>query len=402
MAKVLLTWEMGAGAGHCVKLAPIAQRLALAGHQLSVAARDLTIAQRFFNALPIACYQAPLVTEKPAYRIRGPRTMSQILHNTRFGDDGLLRELVWAWRNLFAAIRPDLVIFDYSPTALLASRWHGHRRVVIGTGFEIPPSVRPLPDIEYWRSDKLDSSDATTKENAVLDRCNKLLCSDRMRPLDQLADLFADVDLSCLLTFAELDHYPDRVDAKYWGAWSPIGGLVPSWPASSVPRVFGYLKPPRTQWDLGGFLSIMRSQQMSTLIYAPGAERGWLERFESPVLRFVHEPVDIRLIASQCDAAILNGNAGGVIQFLLQGVPLLNIPLHLEQLVTAHRVSDLGAGLTAAAPRPQEMFERLNTILNMPRYREASLAFAQQYAGFDPEKAIDELTSTINDLLAAT
>jgi hypothetical protein len=258
----------------------------------------------------------------------------------------------------------------------------------------------PLPEIEYWRTDKLQLADIVVKEGAVLDRVNKLLRHDGERPLECLAEVFADVDLSCLLTFAELDHYPDRHSAKYWGAWSPSGGGIPQWPNNDGPRVFGYLKPPRRQWELGGLLSILRTQQMSTLIYVPGADSGWLQRFESPALRFVHKPVDIREVARQCDAAILNGNAGGVSEFLLHGVPLLNIPLHLEQLVTAHRVTDLGAGLMAAAPRPQEMAERLVKLLSTGKYRDSSSAFARKYAEFDPNRSIDQIVAKISELIS--
>ena len=290
MANVLLTWEMGGGAGHCVKLAPIAQRLACAGHRISFAARDPLLAQRFCGQLPVTYYQAPKVLEKPANRIRHPRTMAQILHNTRFGEERHLRMLVRAWRDLFEAVQPDVVICDYSPTALLASRWHDHRRIILGTGFELPPTLVPLPDIEYWRSDKLDSNELLEVETVVLDRANGLLRRDGKQALEYLAEIFADVDLSYLMTLAELDHYPHRQSARYWGAWSPSGGCVPSWPNSHGPRIFGYLKPQRPHWELGGFLSILRGRQMATLMFVPGADRGWLQR-----LRISHAALCLRI-----------------------------------------------------------------------------------------------------------
>ena len=39
MARVLLAWELGAGSGHCAKLAPLAKGLIDRGHNVSVAAQ---------------------------------------------------------------------------------------------------------------------------------------------------------------------------------------------------------------------------------------------------------------------------------------------------------------------------------------------------------------------------
>jgi hypothetical protein len=399
MAVVLLAWELGGGAGHCVDLARIAKGLAGNGHQVSVALHDLVAAQPFFADLPVAYFQAPFLVGSPSQPILWPRTMAQILQNTGFGNGAQLDVLVQAWRSILSAVRPEVVVFDHSPTALLASRWYDHRRFIIARGFELPPRQVPLPELEYWRTDRSDPNELEAKEQAILDRVNSLLVRDGLAPLNCLADLYAAVDDRCLLTFAELDHYPQRTPAEYFGAWSPGGGCVPEWPAVDGPRLFGYLKPPRPRWELSGFLSFVRAQPIATLLYVPGADADWCRRLESPSLRFVHEPVDIGQLAPQCDAAVLNGNAGSVTEILLHGVPLLNIPLHLEQLVMAHRVVDLGAGLMADARQPQVMAEQLMKLLSTPSYRESAAAFARKYADFDPDLAVAQAVSRITALL---
>jgi hypothetical protein len=398
MANILLTWEMGGGAGHCSKLAPIAQRLILAGHEVSVAARDVPTAQRFFESLAVKHYQAPCPHIKIKDRIPWPRTLPQILYNTRFGDDEQLGLLVERWHELFRLSRPDVVICDYSPTALLASRWCEHRRVILGTGFEIPPPISPIPNLEYW-CEEHDVPSLAATENAVLERVNDLLRRGGLAPLHQIADLFTDVDRSFLLTFVELDHYPMRPEVRYWGIWSPGGGAAPPWPTSDGPQVFAYLRPARRGWDLAGLLSILRTRSMSTLVYVPGVDVAWLKSFESAAMRVIHEPLDMRQLAPKCDAAILHAGAGSVAEFLLNRVPLVNIPLQLEQLVTAHRVADLGAGAIAAAPYPDGIMDSLEKVLNSCEYANSSSKFAQKYADFDPNQAIERVVTGIVELL---
>ena len=44
VARILFTWELGGGLGHLANMAPLAEGLAQAGHQVYVALRDLTSA----------------------------------------------------------------------------------------------------------------------------------------------------------------------------------------------------------------------------------------------------------------------------------------------------------------------------------------------------------------------
>jgi hypothetical protein len=57
MATILMSWELGAGAGHCVKLAPIAGRLIDRGHDVWLAPRDLATARHIFGSLPVRYLQ---------------------------------------------------------------------------------------------------------------------------------------------------------------------------------------------------------------------------------------------------------------------------------------------------------------------------------------------------------
>src|SRR5439155_3039499 len=105
-----------------------------------------------------------------------PRTTSfaSILSDVGFGDDKALGVLACAWRNLYKLTNPDLIVFDHSPTALLAARGMAARKLVLGVGFCVPramfrfPPLRPgpaAPTIDQLRA----------QEAPLLERANAML-----------------------------------------------------------------------------------------------------------------------------------------------------------------------------------------------------------------------------------
>jgi hypothetical protein len=401
MAKVLLAWELGGGAGHCVNLAPLAAALIERGHDVWIAARNLVMVRQVFGPLKVSYLPAPYLSEPPPNAIRQTVSLAHILHNTGFGGETTLDVLCNAWRNILDAIAPDIVVCEHSPMALLASRYRTVRRAVLGTGFLVPPAVSPWPDLRYWMPSHAQSDDLAKEEDAILRRLNAQLVRDGVQPLDRLADLYAGADASFLLTFRELDHYPKRGDAQYFGAWFPEGGIDPEWPAGSGPRLFGYLKPPAPDWRLAELLAFLRETGLCTLLYVPDVEPSWRSKYETPRLRFASNPVNIHRVATQCDVAVFNGTAGSMTAMLLAGVPQLNIPFYLEQIVGSRRVADLGAGLVANPRRPEQIAARLMLLLQSDHYRNSAMAFSQKYAGFDQQQAIDQTVEAILRLISS-
>ena len=239
MAKVLLTWELGGGSGHLVNLRPFACGLEAEGHKVFAALRDLGKGPDLLGGNAVSFLQAPYKADVPRNVIPLARTFADLLHNIGFGDAAELAVRVDAWRVLIDSVAPDLIIFDHSPTALLAARGGKARRVLLGDSFCCPPDCSPFPDLRPWLPP--DTAHFQTEE-IVLENVNRVLRSRGQPALGRLGQLYGEMDEVILTTLAEFEHYPNRAHARYRGPWMPEGGELPAWPGGSGKKVFAYLK----------------------------------------------------------------------------------------------------------------------------------------------------------------
>ena len=112
--------------------------------------------------------------------------------------------------------------------------------------------------------------------------------------------------------------------------------------------------------------------------------------------------MDLDAAGRWCDVAILNATHGTTAELLLAGKPSLQIPLFLEQQLTADNVVRMGAGLTAEANRPDRVVEQLDRLLADGRYAEAARQFEERYADYNCLDQIDAMVEQIEQLIPQT
>jgi UDP:flavonoid glycosyltransferase YjiC (YdhE family) len=393
MATVLLAWELGGGMGHLMQLLPLAESLAARGHRIVAVLRDLSRARTVFGGCA-ACLQAPIKTRDTQNEIRPPQSFAHILHNICFGDENELASMAGAWRGLFELIRPDLIVFDHAPTAVLASRGLRTRRVLIGTGFFTPPDVYPLPNISGTQD--VNPGSLRRDEDRVLRHVNSVLTTWGKPSLERLARLYSDVHENFLTTFPELDHYGRRTAMRYWGPCNRTTGVSPRWPDGSGKRIYAYVKPFPALPEL---LERLAQLGHPALITSDGVARELQSRYASPTMRFETQPLDHHKVAVECDLAILNANHGTLAHMLLAGKPTLNIPLFLEQGLLARKVRRIGAGVDAAKTDAEQVRAALDTLLEKGDFAVGAARFAQRYAGFSPTRQTAAMVRRIEELL---
>jgi hypothetical protein len=394
MGTALLCWELGSGLGHVVNLLPLARGLREAGHRVVVAMRDLPRAQQVFKCLDVTYLQAPLKRARFGDVADPPRSFPQILHDSCFDDADALQALGRGWRGIYKFVRPDLVVFDHSPVALLAARGLPARKAIIGTGFFCPRDESPLPDLRPWLGDTSD--DLRRDEERVLAAANEVAAAWGAEPLARLSRLYHEVDENFLVTFPELDHYGRREGVRYWGIWPNVGGKKPVWPEGHGKRVYAYLKPfPGLPQLLAQFVGL----RCPTIVHGDGISPKIVERFRSPTIRFEEERLDLEEIGKTCDLAVLNGNHGTSASMLLAGKPMLQVPITLEQWHLAKAIEKLGAALFVLPDDAKQIADRFFSLLTSDACADAARRFAESHSGYDQQAQADAVVRRARQLL---
>lgn len=378
MSRILYAWELGGGFGHIQAFLPLAKSLKEAGHDVTFVSKDLLNAESALNRQGFRTLQAPIFQGKLVGLPEPPASFSEILLRLGFLREEHLAGLVKAWLELFRLLTPNLIIADYGPAALLAARIAEIPAATFGTGFCRPPPLHPLPSLRPWM--ELEPNRLINSDQRVVDTANRVLRSFAKPPIRQVSDLFCrEEDFLC--TFAELDHYPERSGANYWGAvYSQDQGEEIDWLGKEEFRIFGYMKP--TFPELDKFLrqlSLLRRHEI--VLFCPGLAQARIDKHASPRLTITSRPVRLNRLISACDLALCHAGHGTVCGMLQAGIPLLLLPTNLEQSMTARRVEEYGAGLVA--PEPEEKPDYLalmGEILNRGEYRAAARGFAGRYS----------------------
>ena len=395
MSRMLLAWELGSNLGHLSRLLPPASRLKERGHEVLVSARDLGLATEVLAPVGIRFIQSPADgRSRPA--TRQPQSYADVLLMQGWESMPRLWGLVQAWGNLFRLFRPAVVVLDYAPTALLAARILRLPCALLGTGFELPPLQAPLgpfPGFEGVTAENARAADAQALESA-----NRVLEAYQAAPLAALCDLFR-TEYRWLTTFAELDQYGPRSRETYVGPIGSVdGGELVTWPPGFRHRVLAYLRP-----GMADPLRILRAlagqSDAAVICAAPGVSPEISEGLGRPGFQFVPRPVSFPALLPQASVLVSYAPAGSVAQSLLEGVPQLMVPAHVEAQMTAVRVASLGAGLMLRGEATErEIATALRRVLDERRFKVRALEFASRHRAFDRAAACDRIVAEIERL----
>lgn len=340
MAHILFTWELGEGLGHLRPIQLAAERLIQRGHRVTLAARELRNSDGLLAA-GVQLLQAPYLQGGVDQQISPTWSFSQLMHNCGFAHSEYLRPLTAAWLNIYRLCRPDIIVFDHSPTALFAASALDLPKLMSGSGFMCPPPGKPFGVYSPQRMDEACARAIDECEDRLREVVNSVADSLGCRRIEHIGEIYSGCK-QLLTTVSPLDHFGPREGADYVGINPVVSGVQPDWPDHPGKRIFCYLKP----FDLlPALVQSLATAAQPTILYGVGAQ--YFAGIDAPTIRFSSQPVDLKQVSEQCDFAILNGNHDTCLQLLAQGVPVLNIPLHREQQLFAERAAATGSCLTA-------------------------------------------------------
>jgi UDP:flavonoid glycosyltransferase YjiC (YdhE family) len=306
-----------------------------------------------------------------------------------------LRTLTNAWQTIFNSVKPDVVICDHSPTALLALRGQTAKSVVIGEGFCVPPDDSHLPVLQP--KVKIDQMKALADEQQVLANANEVLAALNQPPLERLTQIYAGADDCLLTTFPEFDHFPQRRSGNYVGVWPANAGESFEWPPGDGPRIFAYLhRFPERSAILEQLCRVPSRLAVIANEFSPAESK----TCSVPHVQLLPSLVDLGQAAAECDLAVLVSGHGTTAQFLMAGKPVLLLPLTVEQWLLAERVREIGAAHVVISKRSLDFAPALQAMLSTNCHTLAAREFAHHYASFDPQKSLATVVERLERLLS--
>lgn len=370
MTRILLCWELGADFQHLLTLQSIARFYQGRGFEVWIAARDVSKLKRLFSDVKINIVAAPTADSSAELGLdkQAPRSYADLLRRCGFHHADALSGLVSGWRSLFSLIKPDLLLCDHAPVALLASRGlmkggsFAHdsikgiaqqgivrqsamvAKVSVGSPFSVPDDNRPAG--VFFTGD-LAKPDILRYENDLVKVVNRVCLEFSIPRINNLAELLADFDKCIFQTYSELDHYGYR-SAEQRHKTVYIGTIVPEF---SEPAIFPHFKGPKIYCHVKGtietpvLLKTLQAIECSAIVLADGIPDSIINAHRSRHILYVKNPVSMTDVLKKSTFAILNGGINAVSLFMKSGIPVALFPLHIEQFLMTKRVEALNAGV---------------------------------------------------------
>jgi UDP:flavonoid glycosyltransferase YjiC (YdhE family) len=394
MGRVLFALDLGGGYGHLRRCVPLADLLAARGHDIVFAMRGSAYAAEVVGDRPFRLLPAPLLAGVAEPGMVAD-TWADVLLRTGHGVADDLAEVLRRWLAIFAEERPDVLVADFAPAALIASRIARVPSLDTGSGYTPPPRQVPMP---MFRIGQAPGPRQLAAEAQALAAVNAALASVGAAPLPTLADTLA-TDRTVLMCFPEFDHYGERPGEAYFGNdYRLDDGIEPPWPTGTEAPVFGYLRA-----GSRGFAAVVRALRGSgvrALLHARDMPQTDEAAFAAPRFAVSARAVQMRAVLAQSRMVVCH-SPGTAAAALVAGRPVVLLPEHTEQAMAAGRLVAQGLALAAGPDATDaEVAALLRQALEDRALAARAAAFARRYHGYDPAEALAAIADEVEDVMA--
>ena len=332
---------MGEGLGHMMSLTMLAGKLKEMGHDVTCVLKNIDSAPRLLAPLGIDWLQAPRVS--PLMRRSSSRNHAELLHRVSYGTVDNVVSLFVAWKTIFRASSPDLVVCDYAPTAALIAGQLGIDVVCVDNGFSMPPADAtnlraPLPPI--LTNHAQDPAELAELEQQVLINLNIALARLQMRELPAFASMFRSP--VWYRNWPQLNHFGIHSPDRHLGPiFSVAAGIEPVWPKGNGPKMFAYLKAAHP--DSVKVLRAAITYGFRVVAFSPDMPDPVIrELSESNRFVFSRVPFNLAHLPDDVDVGVWHSPTGAVGRSIEKGIRMIFLPMHTEQILASTAVARAG------------------------------------------------------------
>ncbi|MFT5085495.1 MAG: hypothetical protein ACI9Y1_003556 [Lentisphaeria bacterium] len=397
MKHIVFVWEVGPLDAYSKQIG-FAQLLLDKGYAVTYVVTGLHEIYLLSLDSRIQILQAPIWPLR--HRSSSPCCIPEVLLVNGYNDPNQLKGLVAAWQGLFNALRPDVVLFDYAPTALVAAQAFKFYKIACGGGVgELVPGVlsADLMPFSIKPNDRIDVS-----ERRVLSTINAVNKSLDVPLLDHLGDLYLSVDDTIICTVPEMDIYRKKrttvnyVGAQY-GCWRSQSLTAISWTDDEHrPKVIIYLKKPSRHFHR--ILVVLSHLNSEVIVFSPQVKALDVTVYPALKLYSAADGFDIQANLSQCDILICEGGRPLSLA-IMAGVPTLVAPVDFIQNTEARMAEDLGfCRVLRESDDDESTHQKLLLLLRGQAYLHESAKLFDQYVQLSGEASENRMLAIIEEL----
>ncbi len=344
--RVAFCSELGSGSGHLTGLLAAAEAFVEQGAECSFIIPDVSAMARLKpnwsllrNIQSWTC---------PSWFVNNPEqstttrtyTFADVLTAFGFADQQTVSNNISKWNELLSAFQPDVVVTEFAPGALIATRGRAPC-VTFGNGYYVLPKVVPLPSMISWDPEVPEES--KRNECSIIEAISQARLRLGLPAWESLSDAFrGDITFPC--TFATLDPYQDiRSEPTYVPFNIPFPRRSQHWERSG--RGFVYYSFPHPVFDR--MLSrIINQHHFPCTIFAPGYGAQLKPYDGRNGHEILSEPMDLRRL-SEFSFCVHHGGMGIASAGAIASLPQFITPVNLEHALTASSLCKQGAAIMA-------------------------------------------------------
>lgn len=386
---VLFTWELGDGLGHLKPLLYQGQLLQQAREvSCSFAMRDPVLASSHMHRDAGRLLAAPHFRQ-PDISDTAKGSYAAILARQGYMEEDILTGLIRSWRDLIDLVKPDLIVADHSPSAILAAR----DRVPVlhvGTAYTIPPvHAENFPVLAGGDREKM----IRRSDGPMLAVVNRVLSNLDLPQLGRLPEMLK-AEAECIYTLPQLDPYRNT---RYEDA---LGPLEPPPPCRLYPadfRIMAYLDAAYPAFDT--VVDILLASRYDCSAYVRGLRPSHYQLLQAKGLRVSKQPPPFGECMPQATLILHHGGAATAQAAVLAGRPQLILPQQAEAGFTARCLEAMKVGASIEADKIASLPGVLNGLANDRQIRDRAMATAQDARASVAYRAPDVFVEKCQSLL---